>query len=182
MSSQLEIERKFLVHVPTSWGQLSELMDNIIDIKRISQSYLKQVADEPSARIRKTVEGLVGDKETVYHYNKKRFIEDGVHKETEFEISKEKYNKLLKDSRPDMVELNKTRFVFKYNDQVFELDLFKGPLKGLAILEIELKDKDETVELPHYLKVIEEVTDAEEFNNFNLASKKLTERINASRD
>ncbi len=173
MATQLEIERKFLVKFPTSWSSLAELFDDLIDVKRIQQTYLKSKGNEPSARVRKTVEGLTGDTETVYHYNQKKFVQEGVHEEKEHEISKKQYEAYLKEGRPDKCEVSKTRFVFKYNDQVFELDVFKEHLKGLAILEIELKDKDDTVELPPFLKIIKEVTEDKRFNNFNLANKKL---------
>jgi CYTH domain-containing protein len=99
-----------------------------------------------------------------------------VHEETESEITEKEYNQALKRANPDKCAVEKTRFVFKWHDQVFELDLFKGHLKGLAILEIELKDKDDTVELPPFLKVIKEVTKDKKFTNFSLADKKLKER------
>lgn len=169
---QLEIERKFLIKFPTSWSVLAELFDDLVDVKRISQTYLKPEGDKPSGRVRKTVEGLTGDTDTVYHYNIKKFVEDGINEESEHEIDKSKYEKYLKAPHPDKVTLDKTRFVFKYNDQLFELDVFKGPLKGIAILEIELKNKDDKVELPPFLKVIKEVTDDKKWNNFELASKK----------
>ena len=63
-------------------------------------------------------------------------------------------------------------FVFKWHDQVFELDLFKGHLKGLAILELEMDDIDDPIELPSYLKVLKEVTKNQKFTNFSLADKK----------
>jgi CYTH domain-containing protein len=175
MSKKLEIERKFLVKFPTSWSALSEMFDDLVDVKRISQTYLIPEKDEPSARVRKTVEGLTGDTQTVYHYNQKKPVDSGVHEELEREISKSKYEKFLKKSHPDKISVEKTRFVFKYNDQIFELDVFKGPLKGLAILEIELEDKNDTVELPPFLKVIKEVTKDKKFTNFALADKKIHE-------
>lgn len=181
MGTNLEIERKFLVHFPTSWSALSEIFDNLIDVKRISQTYLEAEDGQPSGRVRKTVEGLTGDTNTVYHYNQKVFVQHGVHEETEHEINHKKYEKYLEKAHPDKVAVEKTRFVFEYNDQVFELDVFKGNLKGLAILEIELKDKDQKVELPPFLKIIREVTDDKEFNNFNLANKKLHEKIELSK-
>jgi CYTH domain-containing protein len=178
MSTELEKERKFLVKFPTSWAALSEMFDGIVDVKRISQTYLEpEDDDEQSARVRKTVAGLVGDTEIVYHYNQKKPVESGVHKETEREITKAQYQKYLKKSLDGKVEIQKTRFVFNYNDQIFELDVFKGPLKGLAILEIELDDMDDTVELPPFLKVIKEVTKDKKFNNFSLADKKLHNKI-----
>lgn len=172
MSTKLEIEKKFLVKFPKSWIDLSKLFDNLIDIKRISQTYLKPIGDEPSARVRQTKEGLIGETNTVFHFNKKKPVDSGVHEEEEREISKKEYEKYLPDARPDKVTLEKTRFVFKFNDQVFELDVFKGPLKGLAILEIELKSKNDKVELPPFLQVIKDVTKDKNWNNFSLASKR----------
>lgn len=173
MSVILEIEKKFLVNFPSSWSELAEMFDNLIDVKRISQTYLKPEDKEPAARIRKTVEGLTGDTKIVYHFNQKKPVEEGIHEEKEYEISKDKYENLLKKHHPDKITIDKTRFVFKYNNQIFELDVFKESLKGLAILEIELKDKNQKIELPPFLKIIDEVTADTRFNNFNLADAKL---------
>jgi adenylate cyclase len=171
MVVQIEIERKFLVNFPKSWSALSEIFDDLVDVKRITQTYLKPKGDEPSARVRKTVEGLTGDTKTVYHYNQKKPVETGTHEETERDISEKKYNEYLKDPYPGKGSVEKTRFVFKYNDQIFELDVFKGALKGLAIMEIELKNKNQTVELPPFLEVVKEVTENKSYNNFSLANK-----------
>lgn len=176
MTTKLEIERKFLVKLPQSWSDLAEMFDDIVDVKRIIQQYLSPKNGEPAGRVRKTVEGLGGDTKTVYHYNQKKPTGDtGVHEETEREISEKEYQKYLKDSSPDKCAVEKTRFVFKWHDQVFELDLFKGHLKGLAILEIELGDKDDKVELPPFLRVLKEVTKDKRFTNFALADKKLNQ-------
>lgn len=173
MATKLESERKYLIKFPTSWSALAELFDGIVDVKRISQTYLTPEPGEQAARVRKTVEGLTGDTNTVYHYNQKKPVETGVHEETERKISEKKYEDYLKQANPEKCAVQKTRFVFEWHDQVFELDLFKGHLKGLAILEIELKDIDDTVELPPFLKVIKEVTKDKRFTNFSLADKKL---------
>lgn len=172
MTTKLEIERKFLVKFPKSWEALSEMFDDLVDVKRISQTYLIPEGKEPAARVRKTVEGLTGDTETVYHFNQKKPVDNGVHEETEHEISKEQYERFLRKANPDKSAVEKTRFVFKFNDQTFELDVFKGKLAGLAILEIELEDKDETVELPPFLETVKEVTDDKKYTNFALADKK----------
>jgi CYTH domain-containing protein len=173
MAENLEIEKKYLVEFPKSWNDLAKLFDNLVDVKRISQTYLKSKKGEPSPRVRKTIQGLTGDTDTVYHFNKKEFVESGVHKETEFEISKKEFLSFLKDAHPEKSTVEKTRFIFKYNDQTFELDVFKGALIGLAILEIELKNKNDTVELPPFLKIIKDVTNDKKYNNFNLANKEL---------
>jgi len=172
MGTKLEIERKFLVKFPTSWSALSQMFEDLVDVKRISQTYLKPEGKEQAGRVRKTVKGLTGDTDTVYHFNQKKPVDTGVHEETEREISKSEYEKYLRNSNPDKAPIEKTRFVFKYNDQVFELDVFKGPLKGLAILEIELEDKNDTVELPDFLPIIKEVTGDKKYTNFALADKR----------
>jgi CYTH domain-containing protein len=172
MATKLEIEKKYLVKFPNSWSALSEIFDDLIDVKRISQTYLKAENDEPAARVRKTVQGLTGDTETVYHYNKKEHVSTGVHEELEKEISKYEYEKALKKGDPKKFALQKTRFVFKFDNQIFELDVFKKPLNGLAILEIELKSKKDKVKLPPFLKVIKEVTDDNRYSNYNLANKR----------
>ena len=172
MAKKLEIERKFLVQPPSSWEALSEMFDDLIDVKRISQTYLSAKGDEPAGRIRKTVQGLTGDTDIVFHFNKKKLVDKGIHEELEHEISKKEYEKYLKDADPSKVEVLKTRFVFSYNDQVFELDIFKGHLQGLAILELELDKSNEKIKLPPFLKVIKEVTEDDRYNNFNLANKK----------
>jgi CYTH domain-containing protein len=176
MVTQLEKERKFLVKLPKSWADLGSLFEDLVDVKRITQTYLKPEPGEQAARVRKTVEGLDGHTKTVFHYNQKEPTgETGVHKETERQISEKEYEKYLKKANSDKVAVEKTRFVINYQDQTFELDLFKGPLKGLAIMEIELKEMDETVELPPFLRVIKEVTKDKRFTNFALADKKLNE-------
>lgn len=171
MSIKIERERKFLVKFPKSWEDLSELFDDLVDIKRIHQTYLKPKGDDPSARVRKTIEGLTGDTKVVYHFNQKKPVETGAHEELEREITEKKYHEYLKDPYPGKGSVEKTRFVFKYNDQVFELDVFKGALKGLAILEIELDDLKTSIDLPPFLKVTKEVTKDKSYNNFELANK-----------
>ncbi len=181
MTTKLEIERKFLVKFPTSWSTLSEMFDGLVDVKRISQTYLVPKGKEPAARVRKTVEGLTGDTKTVYHFNQKKPVESGVHEETEREIGQSKYETYLENANPKKSSVEKTRFVFKFNDQIFELDVFKGSLKGLAILEIELESKDDKVELPPFLGIVKEVTDDKKYTNFALADNKYHED-DASRD
>lgn len=169
MGEKLEIERKYLIEFPVSWSALADLLDNVVDIKRISQTYLNKGESGQSARVRKSVDGLSGDKDIVYTYNKKQKVDEATHKEFEEEISKSQYEKYLKDADKERKEVSKTRFVFNYKDQIFELDIFKGQLKGLAILEIELEDKNDKVTLPPFLQVIKEVTGDKKYSNYSLS-------------
>jgi CYTH domain-containing protein len=171
MPTKLEQEKKYLIKPISSWEDLSSLLEDLVDIKRISQSYLVADKGEQAARVRKTIEGIGDNKKVVFHYNKKKPLDTGVHKETEREISEKEYKQYLKDSNPSKCEVHKTRFVFKWHDQTFELDLFKGHLKGLAILEIELSDIDMKVNIPPFLTVIKDITSEKKYSNFNLADK-----------
>lgn len=172
MEKKLEIERKFLVKLPNSWVDLAKLFDNVINIQRITQFYLKPEKNEPSARVRKTIEGLTGDTDTIFMYNKKHETSHtGVHKEEEKEISEKEYNAYVKQCHPDKQAVEKTRFVFRFKDQDFELDIFKGDLEGLAILELELDSKNDKIKLPPFLHVIKEVTDNDKYSNYTLANK-----------
>lgn len=171
MATKLEIEHKYLIKFPGNWAQLAELFDSVVDIKRISQTYLIPKDNKPAARVRKTIEGLTGETNTVYHFNQKKPVKTGIHEETEFKISEKEYEKYLKEANPKKHEVFKTRFVFKYHDQIFELDLFKGRLKGLAILEIELKKEDDVVEMPEFFTMLKEITGDKSYTNFALADK-----------
>jgi len=173
MPTQLEKERKFLIKLPSSWADLAELFDSIVNIQRISQTYLVPHKGEQAVRIRETIEGMKGKTKTFFEFNQKKPVETGVHQEKEHKISEEEYHKLLVDADPQKCEVQKTRFLFKWHEQLFELDVFKGHLKGLAILELEMKDIDDTIELPKFLKVIKEVTDDREYSNYSLANKDL---------
>jgi len=175
MSQKLEQERKWLVEPPTSWIQFGELLDHVVDVKRISQTYLKAEDGKQAARVRKTLSGLVGDTEVEYHFNRKKPVETGVHQEEEHEISGKEYQNNLKKADPEKCAIEKTRFVFKWHDQEFELDLFKGHLKGLAILELEMDDIDSKIELPSFLKIKKEITKDKRWTNFALADKRLKE-------
>lgn len=171
MSTQIETERKFLVKFPSSWEDLSLMFENLVSIKRILQYYLIPKNGEQAARIRKTIDGLIGNKEIYFDFNQKDRIDSISHKEKEYRLTKSQYEKHLKEIDPNKFPVEKTRFVFKYNDQIFELDAFKGRLNGLAILEIELKNKDSKIELPPFIKIIKEVSRDKKYNNFNLANK-----------
>lgn len=167
----IEIEKKYLVELPKKWQELNDLFDGLIDIKRITQVYLIPEGGS-SARVRKTVEGFADNLKTIYHFNKKTHISPGVNEEEEFEISEREYNEMIEFKHDDQRKLNKVRYVFDYHDQIFELDIFSGPLVGLAILEIELKNEDDVVELPPFLNISKEVTKEKKYSNFELASKK----------
>ena len=75
MSFHLEKEKKFLIKLPTSWSVLASLFEYLVDVKRITQTYMVAKPGEQAARIRKTVEGPVGHTKTIFHFNQKQPVE-----------------------------------------------------------------------------------------------------------
>ena len=89
MNSNLEIERKFLVEFPdTGLLDITEKLD-------ILQTYLKDGEDHSQRRVRK----ICKNGEVSYVYTEKIFYSAEVRKETEFEISREDYERLAAERK-----------------------------------------------------------------------------------
>lgn len=63
--------------------------------------------------------------------------------------------------------IEKTRYIAGR----WEVDVFKGRLKGLVLAEIELSDPDERFDLPEF--IVREVTDDPRYYNSNLGSSEI---------
>ncbi len=159
----LEIERKFLVE------DFDSENENIrkASIIEIEQVYLISPKDE-EIRIRKR--GQNG----FYSYMKthKKLISNGIRYETSERLSEKEYLslKILKDPKKKVI--NKIRYYFAFQNQYFQLDVFRKPknLSGLKILEIELTELNNKVDIPPFIKVKKEVTDDQRYTNSNLAA------------
>ena len=89
--------------------------------------------------------------------------------EFEKEISLIEGTKLLKLCLPRIIF--KKRYLIEYKNQLLEVDVFEGFLKGLILAEIELNSKSQKIYLPDW--VGEEVTGVKTFYNSQLS--KLTD-------
>ena len=89
--------------------------------------------------------------------------------EFEKKISLIEGTKLLKLSLPRIIF--KKRYLIEYKNQLLEVDVFEGFLKGLILAEIELNSKSQKIYLPDW--VGEEVTGVKTFYNSQLS--KLTD-------
>ena len=159
MSEKTEIERKFLVEMPRL---------EFLDIKRqlgIIQTYLKNGENGSQRRVRKITEN--GEERFVY--TEKIFYSAVIRKETEFEISPQKYSELLKEARKDVKAVFKKRICFEYLKQLFELDIYSFSDK-LAILELELEKPEQKIFFPEYINIIKEVTSSEGYSNTALGT------------
>jgi CYTH domain-containing protein len=82
-------------------------------------------------------------------------------------ISAREYRKLMKSRRVDIPPLRKQRVCFVWEEQYFELDVFKD--MDLMLLEIELTEEHSIVSLPPWLPIIREVTSEINFRNVEIA-------------
>lgn len=154
MSKTIEIERKFLVETP-------EIPHNNIKRKLdIIQTYLTEGENGSQRRVRKITENLTNK----FVYTEKIFFSPVVRQETESEITEEKYNELLKQTRSDCSAVIKKRICFDYLGQLFELDLYPFSDK-FAILELELESQSQKINFPGYIRIIKEVSDDSRYSN-----------------
>lgn len=147
----IEIERKFLVNSQDFKKEASKAT-------RIEQGFLNTHKDR-TVRVRLngnqgfiTVKGLSSDN------GLSRF-------EWEREISKEDAKALLKLCEPGIIV--KTRYKVKFNQHIFEVDVFHGDNEGLIMAEVELKNKNEKFDKPHWIG--EEVTGNIKYYNSQLS-------------
>jgi CYTH domain-containing protein len=158
MIKDYEIERKFLVEYP----DVSEL--NLRKTAEILQTYLKNNENETQRRVRK----IKIDGKTVYTYTEKLFLTAVTRKEMEYEIDEAEYKRLVVQAREDCVPIEKVRYCFEYDSQLFELDVYPFS-DDMAILEIELDNPEQQIRFPDNVKVLKEVTDDSSYANAALA-------------
>ena len=129
----------------------------------IIQTYLKST-DNEEVRVRQRGE----NGNYIYYKTSKRKVTDIKRVETESRLSKEEYLSLLMEADTSKRQIRKTRYCLTYDNQYFEIDVYPF-WKDKAIMEIELKDENETVSIPDFIEVIKEVTEDEEYKNASLA-------------
>lgn len=143
----LEIERKFLV-MDDSYRQLA------YSSSRIAQGYIC------SARGR-TVRVRIRD-EKGYLTIKGPSGEGGISRyEWEKEIALDEAKELMKICEPGMID--KTRYLVREGNHIFEVDEFYGDNEGLVIAEVELQQENEPFDRPSFIG--EEVTGVVKYYN-----------------
>jgi len=156
-----EIERKFLIEMPDI-----NLLDSMANCEKVNivQTYLKSCDDE-EVRIRQR--GINGS----YTYSKTRKITISDIKRIEIEerLSQEDYIDELLNADPCKGQIVKTRYCLCYENQYFEIDIYPF-WNDKAIVEIELNDENQSIKLPPFLILIDEVTDKYEYKNSSIAA------------
>ena len=148
-----EIERRFLVN--------TDLFSFKDSKKSIKQAYLF-FDDNQVFRIRK-----IDDKYLIAYKYKKTNIN---RLEFEYSVSKEDGDALLNLSKYHIIE--KDRYYHKINNQMWEIDVFKGKNNGLVIAEAELNSENQSLDIPDW--ILSEVSNDDKYLNFNLAKSPYT--------
>ncbi len=160
MSTSIETERKFLIRMP-SIALLSA--EPNVRIKSIWQTYLL-TNDGTNARVRKIVEnGNISFVKTV----KKRISALSCY-EDEKEITEEQYFNELKQADPNKAQIVKTRYALPCGKHIAEIDIYPF-WNDRAILELELKDENESFSVPDFIEIVKEVSEDKRYKNTNLA-------------
>ena len=147
-----EIERKFLVK--------GDFKADSFKATRITQGYLSSV---PERTVRVRVKGEKG-----YITIKGKGNDSGASRyEWEKEIPVDEVKELLKLCEPGMID--KTRYLVRSGNHVFEVDEFYGENEGLIVAEVELGTEDEAFVKPGFIG--EEVTGDVRYYNSHLMKK-----------
>ena len=155
-----EIERKFLIKLPNM-----KFLNELPNCKKVEiiQAYL---VNQNGQDVRIRQRGENGD--YIYTQTTKRAIDAVKRYETERRITKEEFLDLLMNADPTKKIIRKTRYCLTENNQYFEIDIFPF-WKDKALLEIELRNENDEIKIPKFIKVIKEVTDDKNYFNSNLA-------------
>jgi CYTH domain-containing protein len=150
MSSGLEIERKFLVAG-------DDYKRQAYSSSRIQQGY---ICSGHGRTVRVRIRDARG-----YLTIKGPAIGGGFsHYEFEKEITLTEAEELMKLCEPGLID--KTRYLVKSGQHIFEVDEFYGENAGLVIAEVELGSEDEPYKKPDFIG--KEVTGDKRYNNSHL--------------
>lgn len=155
----VETERRFLIRMPAP-----ELLA-LCESSDIEQTY---IISDGGGRARVRRRGNSG--RWTYTFTEKKRISQMSRIENEREIDEEEYLALLERADPKRRCVRKTRYIYPYLGQNFEIDVFPF-WQDRAIMELELDSEDQTIALPPDISVIKEVTLDGRYTNSSLAAE-----------
>lgn len=152
----LEIERKYIVLMPSE-SAMRGMPD--FDESEIEQIYLPT---EPG--ITRRIRRRAWAEKTRYYFTEKRRVDNMSAEEREWEIGADEYASLSGSMMLGTRPVRKRRCTFMYAGQLFEVDIYPD-WHATAIMETELPDRDSTVSMPDFLRIVREVTGLHEYSN-----------------
>ena len=157
-----QIQKKYLVSMP----DIDSILSSTLCTKsNIVQTYIMSTDKYKERRIRQR--GTDGD--YIYTLTEKVIIEDSSSSVREKNISQGDYISYLANSDIGLHQIRKNRFCFVDNNRYFELDVFPFSTTK-ALLEVKLTDKNDGIELPSFINVLDDVTDNKNYSTKALAS------------
>ena len=78
---------------------------------------------------------------------------------------------LVQANRQNNLTIRKTRRCFKWNDQYYQMDIYRSPHPGLMLLETWSSLPPEQLQMPDFLTVKENVTGNPQYSMFNLSKQ-----------
>lgn len=159
------VKRKFLVD---SQQSLEPSEDNpwprFMDFQ-VHHDYLPCGSNGPQARIRRR--GRHG--KWMYTHTVRREV-DSKMVETRTNVTRQIYDQLLSQvDRESNVTIEKTRRCFKWQNQIWQLDIYRSPHPNLMLLETYTALDSAQLAMPDFLTVTEDVTGESRYSMFNLS-------------
>jgi CYTH domain-containing protein len=157
LSDEKEIERKWLIDkdkIPYN------LKGNNVDVFDIQQTY---ICFDPEMRVRNYNNGQAYEMTVKLNMTRDGLVRD----ETNYEITKEQYDNLVKKKEGNTI--HKTRYQFYEDGEVIAIDIFHDDLDGLAYMEIEFASIEESNAYGNPDWVIKDVTADINYKNGHLA-------------
>jgi CYTH domain-containing protein len=156
----VEIERKFRLRAAPPAEVLAR--EGAVT-RRLEQVYL---AGSPAGRRIRQITHADGRVE--HRLTRKERLRAFAFREDERSIDAGTYRELLAEADPERRPVRKVRHVVPHGSQALEIDVFEST-PGLVLLEVELRDDDESIVLPSWLGEWREVTGDPAYTNANLA-------------
>ena len=157
LADEKEIERKWLIDKNKIPYDLNKKDVEVFDIQQTYFSFDPEMrvrnynngqAYEMTVKLNMTIDGLVRD-------------------ETNYNITKEQYDNLVK--KKEGITIHKTRYQFYEDGEVIAIDIFHDDLDGLAYMEIEFASIEESDAYGNPDWVIKDVTADINYKNGHLA-------------
>ena len=153
----LEIERKYLIRMPE---------ESIL--ASLPRSEIEQIYILGDGGGRERVRRRVYADRTVYTHTAKKRLSEISRVEAEEEIGEEEFRAFLTKTDPSRRPIRKTRYLYDYQGQLFEIDVFPF-WSEYALMELEMESEEQKVCLPPDIPVVREVTSDGRFTNSAMA-------------
>ena len=156
MKDFIEIERKFIIKMPER--------DELFSLASSHSSLITQIYLSSLEGITRRIRSRSFKEGTRYFETLKRRIDKISAYEDEREITEVEFIEKSKEIRDGSKPIIKERITFPYKKHVIEIDIYPE-WKRTAIMEIELKSREEKFEIPSFITIIREVTGERRYTN-----------------